>query len=166
MFLALGTNFPDALVAAAAGGYLTAPVLLTTRDHVPQATIDEVKRLDPDQIYIVGGTAAISNTVAEELAPYGTVKRLAGANRFETAAAVAEEAFPATCAAYLAYGGNFPDALVAAAAAGYNGGPVLLVTHDTIPAATRQELDRLKPCYDRVIGGTAVVGDKVFNALP
>jgi len=166
VFIALGTNFPDALVAAAAGGHLAAPVLLTTRDHVPQATIDEVKRLNPHQIYIVGGTAAISDTVSKELAPYGNVKRLAGANRYETAAAVAEEAFLGTCEVLLAYGGNFPDALVAAAAGGYLSGPVLLVTHDGIPASTRKGLDRFKPCRVRVIGGTAVIGDSVFNALP
>ena len=131
-----------------------------------QTTVDELKRLNPDQISIVGGKAAISDTVAKELAPCGTVKHLAGANRYETAAVVAEEVFPVTCDVFLAHGGNFPDALVAAAAGGYSGGPVLLVTHDTIPAPTRKELDRFKPCRDRVIGGAAIIGDQVLETVP
>lgn len=166
VFVALGENFPDALVAAAAAGYTSAPVLLTPPDHVPQATLDELVRLTPTTIYVVGGTAAISEMVAQELAPYGTVVRLAGANRYETAAAVAEEVFVCEGRVFLASGANFPDALVAAAAGGHIGGPVLLVTHDTIPAATRGQLDRLNPQYIWLVGGTAVIGNSVFNALP
>ena len=110
--------------------------------------------------------AAISETVAQELAPYGTVVRLAGADRYETSAAVAEEVFICEGRVFLASGGNFPDALVAAAAGGHIGGPVLLVTYDTIPAATRGQLDRLNPEFIWLVGGTAVIGDSVFNALP
>jgi len=170
VFIASGENFPDALVAAAAGGRNNAPVLLTARDHLPQATLDELVWLQPGVIYIVGGTAAISEDVADHLRSLCSgslvVKRLAGANRYETAAAVAENVFSVPSEAFLAYGGNFPDALVAAAAAGHVRSPVLLVTHDTIPAATRHELDRLAPDNVRVVGGTAVIGDEVFNALP
>ena len=166
VFIALGDNFPDALVAAAAAGYMNGPVLLTPHDHAPQATLDELARLHPTTIYIVGGTAAISATVAQEMAPYGTVVRLAGADRYATAAAVAEEVFVCEGRVFLAYGGNFPDALVAAAAAGHIGGPVLLVTHDTIPIPTREQLDRLTPGHIWLIGGTAVIGDSVFTALP
>ncbi len=165
-FVALGENFPDALVAAAAAGHVSAPVLLTPKDHAPQATLDELARLTPTTIYIVGGTAAISETVAQELTVYGTVVRLAGADRYETAAAVAEEVFECEDRTFLAYGDNFPDALVAAAAGGHIGGPVLLVTHDTIPGPTRQQLDRLSPNHIWLIGGTAVIGDSVFTALP
>ena len=167
VFVALGENFPDALVAAAAAGAAGAPVLLTRHDHVPASTLFEVNRLHPTTIYIVGGTAAISATVDGELAPYGTVKRLAGANRYETAEAVADESFGG-CGnrAFLAYGGNFPDALVAAAAAGHLDAPVLLVTHDTIPASTRRALDDSPKVHDWVVGGTAVIGDAVFDALP
>ena len=161
--VALGSNFPDALVGAAAAAHLSGPVLLTPGDHAAQATLDELTRLHPGRIYLVGGTAAISNAVAVELAGYGTVVRLAGENRYETAAAVAAGIFPAADHVLLAYGGNFPDALVAAAAAGHLGGPVLLVTHDDIPDPTRDQLMRLAPDHIWLIGGRAVIGDEVFN---
>ena len=71
----------------------------------------------------------------------------------------------ATPVVYVATGENFPDALGAASAAAVNGGPVLLVTKDSIPAETKAELSRLSPDVIYVAGGTAVVSDAVFDEL-
>ena len=71
----------------------------------------------------------------------------------------------ATPVVYVATGENFPDALGASAAAAVQGGPVLLVTKDSIPAETKAELNRLSPDLIYVSGGTAVVSDSVFNEL-
>jgi putative cell wall-binding protein len=170
VFIALGTNFPDALVSAAAAGSYDSPVLLTAGDHVPQATLDELARLSPDIVYIVGGTGAISETVAIELAPYAAISvvRVAGTDRYATAAEVATRFFNFTMTrrAFLAYGGDFPDALVAAAAGANLGAPVLLVTHDSIPSATRQALDDLIVTHHWLVGGPAVISQDVFDALP
>jgi len=169
VFVASGENFPDALVAASPAGFKGAPVLLTRRDQLPATTLAEINRLNPTTIYVIGGTAAISATTAGELAPSGTVIRLAGANRYETARAVADSFYGDDCLgswAFLAYGGSFPDALVAAAAAGSFRMPVLLVEHDTIPAATRQALDHPRKGIVWIVGGRAVISDAVFNALP
>ena len=68
----------------------------------------------------------------------------------------------------LAYGRNFPDALVAAAAGGHLGTPVLLVEGNTIPDATMQALTGpgvLSPGA-WIVGGSDVVSDAVFNAVP
>jgi len=165
-FVALGTNFPDALVAAAAGGARHAPVLLTNPTSLPPETAVELGRLSPAKIYIVGGSAAISPAVEQELSVYGQVERLAGSDRYGTAAAVSEAFFGAHPTVFLAYGGNFPDALVAGAAGGYMQGPVLLVTHDAIPPATRHEIDRYPTSHILLVGGSAVIGDPVFDALP
>jgi len=168
VFVALGENFPDALVAAAVAGDNGGPVLLTRRDHVPQATLDEIKRLSPGVIYVVGGPAAISETAVQELSALEPVTRLSGANRYETAAAVADQFFGCgSSEVFLAYGGDFPDALVAAAAAGHVGSPVLLVTHDTVPDATYEELEALmNPQHIWIVGGTAVIGNEAVAALP
>ena len=95
----------------------------------------------------------------------GTVSRLAGANRYETAAAIAAGYAPGVPVAYIATGLNYPDALTGAAAAGVTGGPVLLVTRDAIPAATAAELARLTPGRIVILGGEGVVSDAVVASL-
>lgn len=92
--------------------------------------------------------------------------RLAGADRYATAAQVSYATYPADVPyAYVATGENFPDALSAGAAARQRGGPVLLVTRSTIPAPTAAELASLKPQRIVVVGGEAVVSASVASAL-
>jgi putative cell wall-binding protein len=167
VFVATGSNFPDALGAAAAAGHVGAPVLLVG-DTVPGATAAELNRLNPTNIYVVGGPAVVSDSVVASLGAFGAVDRLAGSNRYATAAAVSASVFvnPASVdAAFVATGSNFPDALGAAAAAGHLGSPVLLVGA-TVPGATAAELLRLNPLTTVYIaGGTSVVSNAVAAAL-
>ena len=92
--------------------------------------------------------------------------RLAGADRYGTAAAVAHASFsPGVPVVYVATGAGFVDALVAGPAAAHRGGPVLLVTRDAIPASTAAELDRLNPAAIVVVGGAGAVSDGVVASL-
>jgi len=167
-YLATGANFPDAL----AGGVLAArsggPILLVRRDDIPPATAAELARLHPERVVILGGSGVVSDGVAMAAAGYtslGRADRLAGADRFETAAQVSRAGFPAGAGiAYLVTGTNFPDALAGGVLAARAGGPILLVTHGEIPAATAAELARLRPSQILVIGGPGVVSDAVLNA--
>jgi putative cell wall-binding protein len=93
------------------------------------------------------------------------VERLAGRDRYETAAAVVRQFTPGVPVAYVASGLDFPDALAGAAAAGAQGSPVLLTSPRSVPAATKQALDYLKPKKIVVLGGTASVSDAVLQAL-
>jgi putative cell wall-binding protein/glucose/arabinose dehydrogenase len=103
---------------------------------------------------------AVLPAVTAEAAP--TARRISGADRYETAANVSRDSFPnGAPVAYVATGVDFPDALAAAPVAKAEGGPVLLVTRDTVPAATRTELDRLKPQRVVVLGGPAAVSEVV-----
>jgi hypothetical protein len=96
VIVATGENFPDALGAGPAGGVESAPVLLVSKNSIPDATKAELARLQPNEIHIVGGTAVISTSVEQQLGAYAAhIVRLAGANRYETAAEVSKSAFPA-----------------------------------------------------------------------
>ena len=97
--------------------------------------------------------------------PPSTVSRLAGADRYATAAAVGATYATGVPVVYIATGLNFPDALTGASAAGLTGGPVLLVTRDAIPPATAVELARLAPARILVLGSTGVVSDVVVAQL-
>lgn len=94
VFLGSGEDFPDALAGGAAGGTLSAPVLLVRATAIPDAVTAELARLNPSLIVILGGETAVSAEVAEEALDYGeAVERLGGENRYETAALIAEWAF-------------------------------------------------------------------------
>lgn len=119
---------------------------------------------EPDYWYAFAGDPA--RVVGGSGAPTGTVSRLAGADRFGTAAAVSAATFaPGVAVAYVATGDNFPDALAAGPAAALRGAPVLLVRGNRIPEPTATELSRLRPAAIRVVGGTGVISDGVLDAL-
>ncbi|MFF1571787.1 cell wall-binding repeat-containing protein [Leifsonia sp. NPDC058292] len=109
------------------------------------------------------------------------VSREAGVDRYSTAVAASQSAYPSpgtgVAAAYIANGLGFADALAAAPAAGGGGaaapgggtegrqGPLLLVQQNGIPAPTLAELKRVKPKTIYVAGGAGVVSDAVLAQL-
>ncbi|MDP2623706.1 MAG: cell wall-binding repeat-containing protein [Actinomycetota bacterium] len=97
VYIATGENFPDALAAGPATGG-GGPILLVQKDAIPGPTIDELVRLNPKMIVIVGGPAVVSAAVEAQLAGYttGPVRRIAGSNRYATAAAISADTFPVT----------------------------------------------------------------------
>lgn len=169
VYLATGENYPDALAAAPAATVGGGPLLLTNSGGLPAVVKDEIKRLKPAKIVVVGGTPSISAAVFDEvkkLAPQ-TI-RLAGVDRFETSRMVIAHAFPnPTPAVYVATGLNFPDALSAAAAAGSKGMPVLLVngSNGSTDAATNKLLSAKKVTSSIVAGSAASVSSGIEAKL-
>lgn len=171
VYIASGIDFPDAMPAGALGGTHDAPVLLTKPDNLPTSTTTELTRLQPERIVILGGPEAISESVATALADYAQadtddeVTRVAGADRYATAAA-AGLTYPAGVdVAYVATGADFPDALTSASAAGAADSPVLLTRPDHLPASTRAALEHLDPAQIVVMGGTEAVDDALITLL-
>ncbi len=93
-----------------------------------------------------------------------TVKRVHGPDRFGSAAATASF-WPNTETVYLATGTNFPDSLAAGVTAARVDAPVLLVTADSVPASTQEQLSRLRPRTVYVAGGPAVISDAVIASV-
>lgn len=78
----------DAVVAAAR----RSPILLTHHDVVPDATLREIERLDPEHIVPVGGTERVSDLVMTKLRESfsgSTVERQGGDDRYDTSALLA-----------------------------------------------------------------------------
>ncbi len=90
--LASGEDYPDALCAAPLAGKYKAPILLTEKDSIPETTLSTIKQLQVKNIFIIGGTGVISNTVEDQLKLLGiSITRLFGQNRYETDIAVAKQ---------------------------------------------------------------------------
>ena len=167
VYVATGQNFPDALAAGAVAAAAKAPLLLVRSDALPWQTKAELERLSPDRIIIVGSTGAVSNGVASRLAEHGTVTRIAGADRYASAAALSAASFPdnGPTTVYVATGRVFPDGLTAGPLAGMRNGPLLLVPTDSLPSIVAAELKRLDPTNVVIVGGPVVVSEAVRNQI-
>lgn len=165
VYIAYGANFPDALAGAALAGREGAPILLALHDQVPASTLRALERLDPQHIVILGGLPTLSQAVANQLAPYGSVSRIAGADRYATGALIADRFEAGVDTVYVASGRNFPDALAGAAVAGATGSPVLLTDPVQLPSSVAAQLDRLDPARIVLLGGTPSVSAAVEAQL-
>lgn len=153
VYVTTGQGGADALAAASVAGGTGSPVLLTRRDDVPGVTRDELVRLRPRRVIVVGGAAAVSGEVLTNLAqavPSATVSRAAGADRFDTSVEISRLTVTApTEVAFLVPGSNVRSASGAPAT---GAGPVLLTRDDCIPARVDAELTRLRPQRVIVLG--------------
>jgi putative cell wall-binding protein len=97
----------------------------------------------------------------------GGVSRLAGADRYATAAAVSASRWPADAPsmAFVATGLNFADALAAVPMAGAWDIPLLLTNPGSLSAATAAELRRLNPTQVIILGAGGAVTDLVRSQI-
>jgi putative cell wall-binding protein len=167
VFVATGMNFPDALSAASAAARLGGPLLLTPWAEVPVNVLDEIARLSPEKIYVVGGADVVSAHAFDQLASLAATERLAAIDRYGTGLAVVNSAFATATTAIVATGRTYPDALAATGAAGKLGAPVVLVdgTAGVVPEPVLQELNRLGVESIAIAGGTGAVSAAIESHL-
>ncbi len=133
VIIATGRNWPDALGGVALAGVLDGPVLLVDTHSISQAVLDEMSRLGANNAIILGGDSAVGPEVEavliDRLSEYN-VERIEGADRYVTADKIAQrvifEKGYYDGVAFVATGGNYPDALAAAPLAAANGWPLFL----------------------------------------
>jgi putative cell wall-binding protein len=141
VILARDDVFADALAGSPMSAAFVGPVLLTPTNSLgSSARAGIIRVLVPGgTVYVLGGTAAVSTTVADQLKQLGyAIVRIGGRDRYETATLIAQKltASGPVQRIYLATGMNFPDALAAASAAGSGHGVILLTADNVMPAVT------------------------------
>ena len=178
--IAEGEYPADAVVAGSLASANTMKgLLLVRRTELPDVVAEELARLKPAELVVVGGERAVSPEVVEAArlatgVPDVRVVRLAGENRFETSAAVAasgyfydvETDYPQDLV--IASGADFPDALAASGLNGLDGAPspVLLVTRDYVPGAVLAFLEsNPSTATITVVGGPAAVSEAAVREI-
>jgi gamma-glutamyltranspeptidase / glutathione hydrolase len=167
VLLASAADFPDALVAAALAVGLDAPILLTSPGALLPAVQAEIARLDPDEVVLLGGTAALGLPVEQALRDDGlTVRRVAGATRYGTAATTAVLAGAPAGEVVVASGAAFPDALAAGALAATEARmPTLLTAPNALSSEAEAALAELEATRVHVLGGEGAVSAAVVTRL-
>lgn len=166
VILATGLDFPDALAGAPLAHQMYAPILLTKTKSIPDSVKKALTYFGVEHVTILGGKSVITKDVETELKKMNiTFSRIAGENRYDTAAKIAGELEPYfNDTAFVTSGGNFPDALSVASIAASQGSPILLTKTKELPAETAKALKNYNDSY--AIGGTKVISDTVLKKLP
>ncbi|WP_432545409.1 beta strand repeat-containing protein [Kineococcus sp. SYSU DK004] len=158
----------DALSAAAIAGEVGAAVLLTDAGTLNATTAEALADLGVENVWIVGGTAAVSAAQQTALEADYTVERFSGADRVGTSLDILSalsEVDDAPTSAYLVRAfGNPADALAAGPIAYANGVPIL-----PVPGAVNAEwiaaVEDAGITSVTVLGGTAAVPAQVETDL-
>ncbi len=163
-----GENFPDALAAGPFATSKGAPVLLVRRDTIPPVTLAEVQRIAPSVIWVIGGPAAVSDSVFGQLNALATndvVIRLDGIDRYATSLDVLDQ-WASVPYLTIATGRTYQDAVIGGALAAREGGALMLIhgTQSLTPAQAAM-IQNLVPFAIRVIGTTASISDAVFEEI-
>lgn len=171
VIVANGENFPDALAAASLTN-ANSPILLVQANAIPSSVRDRMNRIadTADDVLIIGGTAAVSDEVLSEIEDIfddSDVTRIAGDDRYATAAAVAAEVGYESMVLIVS-GQSWADAVTVGSYASDNDVPILLANSSGLPDATSAALeDALDEGVTRaiIVGGTSVVGGSAEEQL-
>lgn len=163
------TGFADAVAVSGLAASQRRPILLTDPDQLSPETAEALDRAET--AVLVGGEAAVSEGVAAEVGRHVTaVRRLSGTTRYGTSAAVVQEALARGLdseVAWVATGVDFPDALVAGAAAARDQAFLILVDGRDLDGSgvTREFLAASSVRTLRLAGGPAAVSARVHRQL-
>lgn len=169
VFLARADVFADSLASGGAQQSAT-PLLLTGPDELDPRTADELARLDPDQVVVVGGDEAVSDPVVDELEGFGyEAPRVDGTTRTDTAVGLAGLLPDAERAVVVrgygddSTGSSWADSLAAGGWAASQGAPVLLTDGSGLPSVVADHLEGSAVEEVVVVGGVDAVPDAVLD---
>lgn len=168
--VASNAAWPDALSGSSLAGAAVSPLLLVEPHRLRTDVKSELKRLGAKKVYILGGEKSVDASVAAAIGKVATVTRVAGSDRYSTAAKVAAATLAELKAhgrtykgvAYITTGQNYPDALAIAPIAARVGRPVLLAAPTGLPSATGRALQSLKVQHAIALGGNVSLPDSVL----
>ena len=157
-------QFADSLSASALSKALKAPILLVKKDQLDSVVAQEIKRLGAKNVVVIGGEKSVDEA-KNSLSKYN-LQTIAGSDRYETSAKIAQEIIKLTGTkkAVIASGEVFADALTVAPLANKNNMPILLVQQNNIPKATQEVLKQIEEVI--IVGGEKTISKEVENKLP
>jgi putative cell wall-binding protein len=157
VFLATGTDFPDALAAGPAATKAGGVVLLTNGSTLPAETSAYLST-HHGTVYAVGGPAAAADPSALPLV---------GGDRYATAIVVADQLFTSPSTIGVASGVGFADALAGGAMLAHTSGPLVLTDPNTLPGPASSYLtaNAASLATVSIFGGTSAVSANVQTAV-
>ncbi|MBC2581578.1 cell wall-binding repeat-containing protein [Clostridium sp. DJ247] len=167
--LVCGEGYADAVSASVLAKQLNAPILLTTAQSLNENAKSALDTLKPKNIYIVGGTASVSQFIRDSLksSNYNLIE-LGGKNRYETNLAVAEQLVKLGVNAdnvMLVSGEGFADILSVTPIASAKGQILLLGNNNSTSMQSIIDFVKSNNSKVTVVGTTNSINDSIYNSL-
>jgi len=169
-FVVSGENYPDALAISPVASLYGAPIVYSNKKgSIDSGSAALLAASGADTAYVIGGTAAISDLVRSNLSKcgIGSITRISGESRYDTALKVADHFIDVFTAKSLAFatGENYPDALAGGVFAAKKGMPVLL-TNSKLNADESSSIFLTASAYDNSLSFTENLVDFIDRFGP
>ena len=159
----------DGLTATPLAATLDAPILLTSKNNIPDVVIEEIERLGAKNIYIVGGENSVSSAISDKLEKYygKNVTRIDGEDRYETSIKVSEEVVKNNndkVDVFIVGGSGLADALSVSPVAGSKKSPIILTNKENLSIDSKYFLSKYaNSTY--MIGGKSHISNNISRDI-
>lgn len=170
VIIASAYSVVDGVSATPLASIKNAPILLVDKNEVTNSTKEELKRLNPSNIILIGGTDVVNDNIYKEvksILPSASIKRIGGINRYETSLNIAKEMskYKNIDKIYVAGGHGEADALSIASKAGEDKAPIILTPKDDLTYDSYAWLKSQNLLDAYFIGGDLVISGNVINKV-
>lgn len=160
----------DGLTATPLASVKNSPILLSSNDKLPQKTIEELKRLNPSKVIVIGGNNSMPNAVVEAIKSINSkisVQRIGGDTRYQTSINIAKEIDKTNDVSklYIGAGNGEADSLSIASLAGKEKTPIVLTQKDGVDNEAEQFIKSNKVSNVYFVGGVEKISNKAIEQV-
>ncbi|WP_052356467.1 cell wall-binding repeat-containing protein [[Clostridium] dakarense] len=168
-----GSSYSDGLSSGPLASVTNSSTLLARKDKLPNETKNELIRLKPSKIYIIGGPNAIQESVVNEISntisiPRENIIRIAGDNREDTSLQIAKYMQNITNVSTLylvnGYKGE-ADAMSVLSKACKDKQPIVITNGNKLKEESIKFIDDLGTKDIYIIGGEQVMSRNIINSV-
>lgn len=168
--IANGLNEIEGIVANPLASVYNAPVLLTDKNKVSSHTINELKRLKPSNIIIIGGKNSIGESAEKSIknaVSSVSIKRIDGSNIEELSANIAKEIDSKANVSkiYVAGENGAADALSVVSKAAEEKSPIIVTSKNSVNSSVKNWIKSNSISSAYFLGKTAVISDNVIKEI-
>ncbi|EGT2198137.1 TPA: cell wall-binding protein Cwp10 [Clostridioides difficile] len=160
----------DGLTATPLASIKNSPILLSSNEKLPQKTVEELKRLNPSKVIVIGGNNSMPNSVVEAIKAVNSkisVQRIGGDTRYQTSINIAKEIDKTNNVSklYIGAGNGEADSLSIASLAGKEKTPIVLTQKDGVDNEAEQFIKSNKVSNIYFIGGVEKISNKAIEQV-
>ncbi|MCJ0405176.1 cell wall-binding protein Cwp10 [Clostridioides difficile] len=160
----------DGLTATPLASVKNSPILLSSNEKLPQKTVEELKRLNPSKVIVIGGNNSMPNSVVEAIKAVNSkisVQRIGGDTRYQTSINIAKEIDKTNNVSklYIGAGNGEADSLSIASLAGKEKTPIVLTQKDGVDSEAEQFIKSNKVSNIYFIGGVEKISNKAIEQV-